>query len=303
MTNAEKIKQWSWQIPFDIKLEVLLAELIRDKLSLDDIVVMNNSLFKRNFHREIENIGEIEYDYSRKKKLLFLVNRDGIYDALPQDLFHQSPELGQNAGKDSVIAEIRNQEKIEKDTRTFFLPIEQEFYRQRVTLALDEQEFAAADGSSDLWDLPDWLDEKQTGKLAFLMPLLHKLTGNRSVIPYILEYCTGHKIQLCTSAPVKHEVQDPALLGAIRLGIDTTLDGLIPALQPATTIRISLTEDDPILECMPGGAMARLFEYLAHLLLPLETDIIIEWDLPEKNDFTIDHPAANTARLDYTTVI
>ena len=211
MTTAANINELLRQMPFDCRLEVLLAALLKDDLSIDNVVVMNDSLFKRNYHRDIEDVREIEFEQSRKKKLLFLVNRDGIYDQVPQDLFHQPPELGMTPGKEAVLTEIRNQQNVEKDTRRFFLPIEQEMYRQRIMLALEEQEFAGVSTIdqednifTDLWDLPDLFDNTQKNKLGLLMPLLHKITGNKALIPFILEHITGYKVSLETTAPIKY---------------------------------------------------------------------------------------------------
>ena len=56
MTDPGIYKEPVQQMQADIRLEVLLAEMLADDAALDDIVVMSNSLFKRNFHRDCSGI-------------------------------------------------------------------------------------------------------------------------------------------------------------------------------------------------------------------------------------------------------
>src|SRR5688572_20793676 len=68
MTDPGIYKQPVQLLRADIRLEVLLAEILAEDAVLDDIVVMSNSLFTRNFHRDIEKTGEIQFEQSRKRK-------------------------------------------------------------------------------------------------------------------------------------------------------------------------------------------------------------------------------------------
>src|ERR1035438_835157 len=87
MTKIEKFNDLLHHMQSDIRLEVVLTDLVMDSLSLDDILIVSNSLFKRSYHHDIEKTVEVEYGLSKKKKLSIVVNREGMYDRLPEDLF------------------------------------------------------------------------------------------------------------------------------------------------------------------------------------------------------------------------
>jgi len=310
MMTIDTIKDFLRQMPFDIRLEVLLAELTKEDINMDNIVVMNNSLFKRNYHQDIETAGEIEYEPSRKKKLYFVVNRDGIYDHAPQDLFHQPPDLAQNAGREDVIREMKTQEQVEKDTRLFFLPIEQELYRQRVNLALEEADFLSVTGAGgqdhflrDLWDLPTFLDDASKGKLSLLMPVLHKFAGNIQLIPVLIQFITGYRAEAFESPPRIHVLPATAELGIERLGIDLLLGGHTANLQSSITISVFLQDNDRLTEFMPDGKMEKMFAFVAGLIISYEKDIVFEWTMPDKTFVISAEKRPDAGRLNYTTVI
>ena len=111
----------------DIRLEIILADLIIEGQPLEDVLIESDSLFKRNYHYDIESVNETGAASGKKKKIHFVVNREGIYDRLPEDLFHQVSETKISSDKEESIEEIKLQRQLEKQCRLFFQPFEQEF--------------------------------------------------------------------------------------------------------------------------------------------------------------------------------
>src|ERR1700737_4328317 len=138
MITQEDLAGFVQSLRSDIRFEVFIADLMTENLNSDDLVIESNSLFKRSYHHDIESVSEIEYGASKKKKLRFVVNREGIYDQLPEDLFHQVSDT-HVSDKDAVIQEIKEQQELEKLTRRFFQPVEHEFYNQRIKLEIEER--------------------------------------------------------------------------------------------------------------------------------------------------------------------
>lgn len=312
MTQIEKINDLLQQMQPDLRLETVLADLVSDGMSMDDFIVMSNSLFKRNYHRDIEKAGEIQYEQSRKKKCCFLVNREGLYDQVPEDLFHQPLDSSSQADKKDIIREIKVQDELEKSSRLFFLPFEQELYRQRVTLEVEERSFLSAAADEDpehnffdeLWNLPDFLSNAQKTKLCTLIPVLNKISGDLQLASFIMEHITGYQAGIEESAPCKSVLAEELRLGDARLGMDYILGGEVMELQSSVTIKIFLADTDSLIAFFPGGEKIKIFEFISSLLIPYEKDIIYELVFPQNPGFVLsaqDEPGSG--RLNYTTII
>jgi len=311
MTKPEQFNESLHKVQSDIRLEVILTDLIAEGLSMEDVVLINNSLFKRNYHYDIESSGETEYGASGKKKLCIVVNRSGIYDQLPEDLFHQAEDIRQDINKEETIREMKVQHGIEKQSRIFFLPFEHEFYRQRVKLEAEERRFLFETNSTltgeifdYLWDLPEFLNDSQKSKLGSLIPVLHKITGNTKLIAFIIENITGDPIEIRESAPARFLITDEPLLGEMQLSMDSILGGEVSGLQPAYTLVISVTEPEKLTDYMPGGKRITVHEFLCNLLMPLDTDIVFETEISKSSaSFILESGTSHLGRLNYTTII
>src|ERR1044071_3795774 len=141
MHYLEKYKQLINRMNFDIRAEVLLAEMIMEEVHPEDIEIATNSVFSRNVHFDIEKVEDTEYVTTRKKRLRFVLNRDGIYDLLPEDLFHQPIDNNTNPDLTKMMQDMKVQQQREIAARKFFLPYEQEFFRSRIRLEMEERKF------------------------------------------------------------------------------------------------------------------------------------------------------------------
>jgi hypothetical protein len=311
MTDLAQLNGWLQKVGSDIRIEVILTDLITEGLSMDDVVLVSNSLFKRNYHHDIESVSEIEYGTAKKKKLCFVVNREGIYDRLPEDLFHEASETQNDTDKEGMIQEIKVQNEVEKQSRLFFLPLENEFHRQRVKLELEERKFLFETNSAlpseifdQLWELPEFMDDLQKSKVGVLIPVLNKIAGNIELAGFIIESITGDRVSITKNPPGSFYLTDAPELGEMRLGFDSILGGQVPGLQSGFKVSIFLNELEELTGYMPGGKKIAIHEFLCNLLMPLDTDIVFEPDFSEASAFFIaENDKPYLGRLNYTTVI
>jgi len=263
-------------MPFDIRAEVIIANLIEDGYKLDDIIIRPNGLFKRNYHWDIERVRAIDLPNQEKKMLEVEVNREGLYDKLPQDLFHaplQEGERGRTDGKD------REPKEVERSARNFFLPFESEFYRQRIYLEREERSSLFETNANltghlldDLWDLPEALDHEEKGRLGMLMPILYRIRGDVQMIAEAVGRVTGDKVTIVRNGALTYNVADAPRLSAARLGDDMVLDGMLSTMLPSYTMMIQ------------GGSRMSVYEYLSRLFFPLEQDVVFELCQPSLED-------------------
>lgn len=203
----EAIRSIISQLPFDIRAEVVAADMILRGFSQEDIIVVPQSLFKRRFEKDILEVAVKETRHG-KEYCAIAVSREGIYDALPQALVHSARRSkGQGMkSKEEMLDEIKIRKREEKFARQFFLPFENEFSYQRVVLEQEEQNILRAYQSqsrytellNQFWKLPEALSLEQKAKLIYILPILNKIVGDL----YLMELC----YRLILDLPVKLEV-------------------------------------------------------------------------------------------------
>lgn len=226
-------------------------------------------------------------------------------------MFHQPTDAQKLNSSEAVIQEIKWQNELEKSARTFFLPIEQEFYRLLVKLEFEEEKFlfeTSGDLSGDLfeyiWKLPDFLDSLQKTKLGILIPALHRIVGKPELVKEIIESITQDKVEIFDSPPAFSVVDEKPELGNMRLGDNAVLGGQISSYQVGKTLKIFMPENTEIRDCWPGGKKMIIHEFLCNLLMPFETDITFDFEFSNINaGFVLEDDRINAGRLNYTTVI
>ena len=88
MVDLDWITERLNQLPYDIRVEVIAADLIDNGLDREHLIMKPLSLFKRRFAKDIHQAKTIENNTSADD-LYIEVTRDGIYDILPEGFFHQ----------------------------------------------------------------------------------------------------------------------------------------------------------------------------------------------------------------------
>ena len=311
MYNLSAIRALIQNNPADIRAEVVMADLVGEGIDMESVVFVSNSLFKRSFHADIEEVSEMEFSVTGKKKLSLVINRNGLYDQIPEDLFHQPLDLLNMPDKTGSIQEIKIQEEIEKQSRLFFLPIEQEFFRQRIGLEMEERQFLFETTDSlhnrifdHLWAFPDFMDVAQKNKLGVLMPVLHRLSGNIPLVEAVMKHVTGDDIQFIESPPELTRVTEPCRLGDGRLGISMILPGTVSSLQPGYILRLMIPSISTLPQYLPGGRVRNILEFLCGLLMPMEADIGYETHLPNTGpEFVLEDSQPHAGILNHSTIL
>jgi len=299
------------RLPVDIRAEVLVANLLETGLAMDDIVVSPVGLFRRNFQNDVGKAEILELTRGQQKKLRLEINRDGLYDALPEGLFHQPTDNKLPGSKPEVLREIKQQQEREAAARRFFLPLEQEYYRLRVKLVLEERKylfdgdsFLEGDLFSEFWNFPAFLTPPQIHNLLYLLPMVHRIAGDWEQIRLSFETLLEDAVYIVMEQPLQHVVlQEVPALGDARLGVDWIMGDTYEEVHQAIVIQITPTDPAKISHYIPNGVGRRLIQYLSSYLLPLETDYRIEIKIPDSlQEFTVTDMDAGTW-LGYTTYL
>lgn len=286
--------------PFDLRLEVILAELLAYGYAFDDFLVRPVGLFSRRYRRDLGAVSDEPFERGNRPvvRTVLELHREGLYDALPQQVFHQpgTTTHGPTPGARAMVEDIRLQRRKEKATRLFFLPFEQEFFRLRVRIEQEERRYFTNltarwynEALARFWGIADsGLPPGPLTNLLYLLPLAHGITGDLARTQLCFESVLGLPVQLRTIVPQRHALPvattaaqptGGGMLGSLALGRDLVLGGdyqeTLPALE-ITLHGLAVADLEAYLtDEWPARALALLCEYF----VAFETDVVVRYEM------------------------
>ncbi|CCG99937.1 hypothetical protein FAES_1928 [Fibrella aestuarina BUZ 2] len=294
----------------DVRLEVVLAELFYDGVNpMRELLIHPAGLFERSFRHDIGRAtvgnpdvwgtGPASIDPSRPQYINIEVHRDGIYDYLPEGLFHQPSNLGRDQAE--VFDDIDEQARRQRGMRQFFQPIEQEFYLQGLAMELEERKYLINEQTlrqndqgavlRQFWGLPpDLLDLRQLNNLLHLLPIAHRLVHNTELVSQVFTLILGVPVAIRTIPPLLHlitlsenETPAPSELSKAELG-SFALEGVYQDTMPAYEISIGPLHPTRLNEFLEihfdgkvifVGDSRKIVNLLIEYFMPYETDVVV----------------------------
>lgn len=315
MGNTNNIEQTIRNMTYDIKAEAVIADLIENGLESEEFVVIPIGIFKRRYSYDIAFASKIKFN-NGLELLGIRINRDAIYDTLPEGFFHQNTE--HSSELKNVSRESKKLKEEEKAARNFFLPFENEIFSQRTNLELEERkilnrfsENLSDDFSSEFWRLDQSIDQRYLSQMVKFLHISHKIAGNTELTGKCLEaildeHVTVTKAQNCIPLKVKHKNSDKnknGVLGSALLGVDFICGDEFMTMGYSMRFTIGPLRNSGINDYLKNGHILNFlkcfFGYFVPAELDVSTNILIS---PEKHGFTLE-PFGEGAVLGYKTAI
>lgn len=276
----------------DIKAEAVLADLIENGLEKDNIVCYQKGIFKRRYSHDIENIKQVKLENGQELLGVHL-NRDGLYDSLPEGLFHSRSDKSESNATSKESKKLKQEEKA---ARNFFLPYENEIIYQRVQLELEERKILSRfsekfydDIYPNLWGIHKSLDRKYVYRMALLLHFAHKIAGNQALTAKCLESILEEKVEIktvCISNTKYAEKTDNkqpdknCLLGKNELGVDFVCGNTFVNNETTMVFNIGPLKNAHLSEYLERGAIAKFLECFYSYFVPIDysttTNILVE---------------------------
>ena len=300
------------KLPADIRAEFAAAELISAGL-IEQIFFHPSSIFRRNFRKDILETRLASDDTDLQKIHHWELSREGLYDMLPEGVFHQ-PRRNPYKRKQDMVDEYKRQQAEEKAARTFFLPFEQVFYQMRLLLEMKEAEAFAgfvSEAQQKLWsrflNLGGGLSQTQLMALLQIMPIRRQLLGDWELTASGISLILGEAVDIRLLQAESHSVgvfRIPAL-GAANLGVDFVLGEQVNDHIPELELIVGPVMREKLELYLPEGKGRKFLDLLCDYFLPLEVACHIKI-VPEAETAAFSLPddtEQSVARLGYTTVL
>ena len=277
----------------NLKAEVLIAEIQeKSELTIDDFVVANKSTFSRPYRRDIISVDNL----INENKITFNLSRNGIYDTLPEGLFH-IPKGNQDAN--AYIARRKVVKEEEQDARAFFAPFENEFFYQRLNVEnrerdlLDDFYNLNDDFLIDFWKIDRQFPEEYILKLIKLIPFSHEIAGNFELTRLCLEEILGDKVSFKrkyeseTTAHPKNEKNSRKK--EFQLGVDSVLTTQKnEVLSPVLEVSIGPISEKKINNYIKKEGVLKFINTFYDYFVPMEIDVRTKFIVSNEEGFLLD---------------
>ncbi|MCX6223465.1 MAG: hypothetical protein NTV01_01700 [Bacteroidia bacterium] len=287
MKDLSAIKESVNDLAYDIKAEIVIADLLENGLNPQDYLVFSDGLFRRRFKKDVTHSDLIELNNGHEI-LGIHITREGIYDSLPEAIFHGPPTEGLNSGHEMAKAS-KTQKMEEKESRTFFLPFENEIFFQKIQLELSERKILQRfsenlfnDIFPGFWNVDRSLPKELVSKLMLFLHYTHKFVGNLDLTAKALEVILNEPvIAHLILNPVNPDVnpfqdyQSPSVLGSSSLGQDMICGNQSEDQFTLMEFDIGPLKNTRIEDYLENGRIARFLDVFFSYFIPLDITAII----------------------------
>ncbi len=275
----------------NLKAEVVVAEVEENSnLNITDLSIRNSSSFRRSFRRDIIKVEPIT---SFEPTLKLLLSRNGLYDRLPEGLFHKViPDAHIQSGTE--LSKVLKKE--EEEARSFFDPLENEFFYQKLQIEKNERvlldDFYGLKDQFllDFWKLDRDIPEEYLLKLVRLLPNCSKISGDIELARMCLERMLDIEVEFEVvyeekriDKNLKEDVTDNNMVG-----VNMVLQGeQIGVLQPKLDVTIGPLSLERAQFFQNNSGMLKFLETYYCYFVPMELEVSTDYKVEVVHGFEL----------------
>ncbi|WP_452224808.1 hypothetical protein [Lacinutrix chionoecetis] len=273
----------------NLKTEVILTEVQEHTgLKSEQVIINHKSTFKRPYRRDLLTI---ESSKIEDELLSIDVSRNGIYDYLPEGLFHTQ----KNTSRTSSFSANRVKSKQEEAAaRSLFSPIENEFFHQRLEIEKNERlllnNFYSLkdDYLIEFWKLSQDMPRAYLLKLIKLLPYNFKIAGNLELTRLSLEKILKNNVTFKKKYDAESEHKKNRQKDISRLGVDAVLDNKEQTIfHPYLEVTIWLKNNEEISSYLSNQGINKFLSVFYSYFIPLELDVKTKYEVQSSYGFSL----------------
>ncbi|MGE9312444.1 hypothetical protein ACLOAU_12390 [Niabella sp. CJ426] len=262
--------------------EVIFASLTEAGHAANNIKALNKGGFKKGFSNDVEQVFIEEAGSGTSFEMI--LNRDGIYDLLPEGLFHQSKGNTRVSSVQDAVEEHKQFKEEEKLARRFFTPLEQLLFLYRAGAEAAErgalyniQNGQLNESFYHFWNIDVKLPEGPAGRLLRLMPYADSIKSDIDATAAALSYVLQSKVTLKASLIPDTYLLQQENLSEQYLGVNATIGNTIGEWLTNWTCTISDIPDKDLALYVEGGALKKITDRFIEIFVPVEIDVLLDF--------------------------
>ncbi len=298
--SVKAIQQEVSGLDFDLKAETFAA-FLEDKIP---VRYLFSDYFKRRFSKDITGI---EKD-KEGEKIMVQLSRRSLYDVFPERFFHAT--YSSTPFVANMVNDYKNRKAEEESARTFFKPLEEEFFLHKVTAEKEENNIFTSLGSSELvnflnnlWNIDSRFPKTMATKILKTMPFMYMIAGDLPLLTIILENIVQEDIVVtkeCADLDTYEENDGSPL----QLGVNLATEISGKTFLPKYTFTLSkVKRPEEIEKYLPDGNVIAVVGFFLEHTLPFECDFEVNFTVEDKKRGFVISDAVYAGRLGISSTI
>lgn len=280
----------------DYKAEVVAGLLVEKGYSPDKVLIVRKGASKRGVSKDIASLYHGSYK-NMNTSLVLHANRKGIYDHLPEGLFHRSSESSGERSKESVLTDMNKHRVDEFFIRDFFRLFETESDITRILIQSREFQFDKKNNHDQyiliyekFWPILKQMDRAKAVLFMKMLPLVSKIRLSREKISRTLGLILDVPVNIEPDHNIRNENTPVSLskLGDAKLGRNLITSGYLAHATKRLQVKVGPIPSERIESFMEGNHSYNVLNLMLDNLLPANAERIIKLNSsPEGNSFKL----------------
>lgn len=305
MSNLPDLSQRTTNsLDSDYKAEVVAASLIEQGIDPDYVAIVRKGIARRGISKEVEEVYQQFSDYDLLEYLCIDANKEGMYDMLPQGIFHQPINKYKTKDKEDIMEEIRIHRAEEFFARKFFHLFELITDRTLTEAYLFEIKYDRKTSHPEFtnlfnqyWPILKVLTLKQGVFFMHVIPLLHQIRSHYGNME--------QAFSLILDVPVKiTEIRLPAKkakknfesnIGESEMGVDFVLGKQFDDAIYDLKLTIGPISSDIMKNYLETAKGYKILEELCEIFLPAHAFAVYDFIIdPQDSEFILSDDTRST---------
>ncbi|HMR82915.1 MAG TPA: hypothetical protein PKE30_07275 [Niabella sp.] len=258
--------------------EAVFASLEDAGHQRNHIKITNKGGFKKGYSNDVETM--LIETRNSKTSFELQLNRDGIYDKLPEGLFHQTKGNSRVNSVQDAVEEHKQFKEEEKYARSFFAPLEQALFHykadaesaERATL-YDIQNGKLNEAFYRFWNISPDLPQALANRMLQLMPYSGMIKGDPDSTATALAYVLNREVSIAFSEVNESGSLDAPVLSRQTLGVDTVTGNKPNIMNISWICTIAGIPGNELYKYAESNEIRAAIDRFTELFIPIDIDI------------------------------
>lgn len=301
------------EIDTDYKAEVVAAGLIENGNNANEVCILRLGNATRGYSKDIEYIRPGAFNQSNIRYVGIWTNRAGLYDILPEGVFHSAKKVSYQKNKKEMLAKIWQVKEEEVVAREFFRPLEISINHALINAQLYERKLEKKYANNNFvevfkraWPSLGLLPVNKAVLLIEILPLLSRMNLDMETVSLIYSEIMDIPIQVGRGKPLQFNMDKSAIprLGEARLGINSVIGNKFSNGQYDLVIKIGPITEKQILFYKTTPEGKEIIRFLASLFFPANQEIRYKYTpIPGTARFRLSQDKSKASRLGVNTYL
>lgn len=274
----------------DYRAEVVASAFLSAGQKEGKVVIVRKGGSSKDVAKDIAKVNTEFSGLDMMEYLYIHTNRYGIYDSLPEGMFHQSQSRKRNRSRKDVLEDIRTGRTDEFHARRFFRPFEMVIDRLLIDARIYEQQFDKAYTYENLkvifeehWNILQHLSVKQTLLFLKAIPLIPESGCSFSLMASVMSVILDCpvKIEEGKKSELKVAEGDRSSLRDLKLGVNFVMGKAVRTDFPDLNIIVGPTGAKQVRDFQRNKNNLIILDKLIEMIIPFDRNTNVKYEVFE----------------------